>query len=316
MIREFSPTAGDYERVVAINALVNPDHPADVETIRYRDRTWDPAQRKLRLVFDRDGQVLGWGQLAHMWWAFHPRRYAMRVEVDPAERHKGIGSALHDRFLQTLHEWDAELVRTETAIDEGVAWLEKRGYSEIQRRHALRLLLADVDQKILSEPPPAGVRITTFAEERALKGDDLPREIYALEIIGGEDEPRPEQDTPMSFDRFVSQELIAPSSLFDGNFLAYEDDRLIGLSRLETSPVGSQVLHQGFTTVHPDVRGRGVARALKVCTLRYAIEHGYQEIRTTNDLTNAPMLHINYALGFREMLERIVFERRFEAAEP
>ena len=125
---------------------------------------------------------------------------------------------------------------------------------------------------------------------------------------GGEAAPRPEQDIAMSFDRFVSQELLPPFALPEGNFLAYEGDRLVGLSRLEQGTTAG-VLHQGFTTVHGSARGRGIARALKVRTLRYGLEHGYREIRTANDLTNAPMLHINESLGFRPMALRITFER-------
>ena len=46
-------------------------------------------------------------------------------------------------------------------------------------------------------------------------------------------------------------------------------------------------------------------------TVRYAVEHGYQEIRTGNDATNAPMLRINEALGYRDLSLVQSFEKRF-----
>jgi GNAT superfamily N-acetyltransferase len=54
----------------------------------------------------------------------------------------------------------------------------------------------------------------------------------------------------------------------------------------------------GFTCTHPDYRGRGIARAVKLQSLAQAIELGIPSVRTGNDSENAPMLHINETLGY------------------
>jgi RimJ/RimL family protein N-acetyltransferase len=135
--------------------------------------------------------------------------------------------------------------------------------------------------------------------------------VYELEIAGGEDEPGTDRDAGMSLDRFVIAELEQPFALPDGHFLALDGGRLVGLCRLTRHSALAGVLAQGFTTVHPDYRRRGIALALKVHTIRYALTHGYHEIRTASDESNTGMLHINKALGFRRLDLRLEFERRF-----
>jgi GNAT superfamily N-acetyltransferase len=46
------------------------------------------------------------------------------------------------------------------------------------------------------------------------------------------------------------------------------------------------------------VRGRGVARALKLETVMQAIALGTKRVRTENDGENAPILHLNEEMGY------------------
>jgi mycothiol synthase len=310
MIRAFEKR--DYPRLIGIGTAIEPDDPPVLAALQYRDRTWEPAYRRHRLVAERDAQVVGWGQVGHMWWAYHPRRFTMRLEVDPAVQGQGIGSALHERLMGLLGEWEAELVRTDTPESRPrvVAWLQRRGYSVIQRNLQLRLRVADCDLAKFGPPPP-DIEVTTMAAYQALRGERAVRDVYDLEIVGGEDEPRPDSDTSMSFDRFVLAELEEPFALADGHFLAMDGERVVGLSRLARHGALPGVLGQGFTTVHPDYRRHGIALALKLHTVRYALSRGYHEIRTGCDDSNPGMLHINYSLGFRQVDVRLIFEKRF-----
>jgi predicted GNAT superfamily acetyltransferase len=71
------------------------------------------------------------------------------------------------------------------------------------------------------------------------------------------------------------------------------------MTALYQHPVNPQVLYQGLTGVVRSHRKRGIALALKLHGTRYAIDHGYAQIRTDNDAINAAMLGINIALGFQ-----------------
>jgi hypothetical protein len=46
------------------------------------------------------------------------------------------------------------------------------------------------------------------------------------------------------------------------------------------------------------VRGRGVARALKLETVMQAMALGTKRVRTENDGANAPILHLNEEMGY------------------
>ena len=59
-----------------------------------------------------------------------------------------------------------------------------------------------------------------------------------------------------------------------------------------------------------DLVDRYRALELKLRTVQYGLQHGYCEIRTANDAANAPMLHINAALGFRKQAAIVILERR------
>lgn len=47
-----------------------------------------------------------------------------------------------------------------------------------------------------------------------------------------------------------------------------------------------------------EFRRRGLARLVKLATIRWAAEHGITAIYTGNDTENAPMLALNDSLGF------------------
>src|SRR5438094_2221181 len=105
----------DRPTIVEIHNRILPDEPMTVERMRYRDSVWDSGRYlRLRLVTKGPaGLVVAWGQIAHAPWRFHPRRFDLRLQVDPAHQGRGVGSALLDRLLAELRERDALLVRTD-----------------------------------------------------------------------------------------------------------------------------------------------------------------------------------------------------------
>ena len=90
----------------------------------------------------------------------------------------------------------------------------------------------------------------------------------------------------------------------DRIWLAREGDEIIGISQLSYPPVRG-VVSTDWTGMARKARGRGIARALKCETLMQAIGLGVDRVRTDNDSTNAPILHINETMGYRRRPDMI-----------
>ncbi len=104
----------------------------------------------------------------------------------------------------------------------------------------------------------------------------------------------------------------APNVSLDRWWVALDGDEPVAMSYLSYPPVRGFVW-TNFTGSHPRYRGRGIARAVKLQTLAQAVELGVTEVRTDNDSTNAPMLHINQALGYEAIPGYAGFEKRLPA---
>ncbi len=314
MIRPFEPR--DYEPIARIGYVIDPDSARGADWLRARDETFDPKLLRVRVVAERDGQVVGWGQVGHRWWAYHPRKFNMRIEVEPAWQRTGIGSALYAKLAETLATWDPLLVEagTREGRRHAIEFLERRGYSEQRRRWQSRVALDEVNLDSLrgarQRLERQGIAVTTMSAERDRRGDDLLHDVFQLELRAMTTEPGFEPDTSMPFEQFLQNELLCAESIPEAAFLALDGERVVGISRLQRT-ARPDVLDQGFTGVDPDYRGRGIALALKVCTIDYARANGFSAIATQNDTTNEPMLHINDRLGFHREPAWIVFERHF-----
>jgi mycothiol synthase len=306
----------DYERQAAIGAAINPGLDRGLAWYRHSHQSWDPSLLRLQLVAERDGLVVGWGEVGHMWWAYHPRRFVLRLDVDPASQEQGIGSQLYARLMDRLASWNPVVLGAETreTRPRSVEFLKHRGFAEHHRRWESCLVLsrarverfAGAYERIAHQ----GIEIVTFAEERARRGEQLLRDLFDLEVRAQRDEPRFDLGV-LSFERFVANELESGDALDDCSVLALNKQQLVGVSRLARNPSVPNQLHVGFTGVHPEYRGQGIASALKLRTVEYGRAHGLGDIRTENDTTNAAMLHINEALGFQLEPPWIVFEKTF-----
>lgn len=83
------------------------------------------------------------------------------------------------------------------------------------------------------------------------------------------------------------------------------DGSIVGITDLRQNPYEPGLVRQGFTGVHPRARGRGLGKWLKAAMLQH-VRHAHPDavaITTDNAGSNAPMLAINTALGFR--LQRV-----------
>ena len=309
-------TPADYPALVAIGKASYPDYGETVEEWRHWDETWDHSKYfKLRLVAEESGRIVGYGQVNHMRWAFIPTKYRIDLTVLPELRGRGHGTALYDELASAVIERKGRALgaAAKESMADGVRFLTKRGYREVKRDWESRLFVksfdfarfATADDRIAKQ----GIRITTLAEEMQRDPAAL-QKAFELNEECRMDVPSVDPPTRHTFEEFRREDIDAPNALLDAFFLAIgTDGRYLGVSNMFRSLDDPTFIWQGITGVRRDARGKGIAIALKLRTVRYAIDNGIEHIKTWNDVHNRPMLSINEALGFAKQPAWISYEK-------
>ena len=314
-IREFEDR--DYTAVVAIGNRSFPDYAWTEQDARHEDSTWtDPKYFKARYVVEDDrGEVAGVLEIHHQRGWFDPERMRVNITVDPDARHRGYGTALFERAVAVARSQHVTTLigNAKESMTDSVAFLRARGFVERQRAWESRLDVRSFDFAKFAGAEPRvareGIRITTLAEEMKADRDGAIRRAFEIQEVCRRDIPSVDRPTEGSFDRFLL-EVEGPQILLDAFFLAVKDGEYVGLSDLWKDSGDPQGLYQGLTGVHPAHRGKGIAMALKLQTVRYARATGKTLIKTWNDTRNRPMLAINEAMGFVKQPAWIEFEKR------
>lgn len=245
--------------------------------------------------------------------AARPGRTRIRVLVDPGRRREGIGAALFDRLVECARAAGTTELVTEGRNDEPARFLAQRRFVAYHRRIESRLALAEVDVAAIARGIdsatdaffPTGVRIATYRQMQ-LACDDAPRRLYDLDVTLWADVPFGLTGSVPSFKEYQDQEIGDPHFLPQATFVALADDRWIGMGALMSGP---GFLYNSMTGVVREWRGRGLARWLKLHTIRSALERGAAELRTFNDAANEPILALNRSLGFRVVATEVRYRK-------
>ena len=147
-----------------------------------------------------------------------------------------------------------------------------------------------------------GVKMLTLADD---DDPDAIRKIWRLSVEAERDEPKTLGNVDEDLQDYVEW-FDAPEMRRDRVWLAREGDEIVGVSVLGYPPVRG-IVGTEWTATARNVRGRGIARALKCETLAQAIALGVDRVRTGNDAQNDPILHINASMGYRPITGRTDF---------
>ena len=310
-------TSEDYPAWVAGSNLCYPDYPWSVEEARHEDDTWDHGRFfKMRIVAEEDGRIVGSIDVNHRPSRFHPDRYGFDLWVLPDRRRRGHGSALHERGVAILRERNAlaATAGVKESMTDGVAFTAKRGWVEIKRDWESRLVVAGFDfdrfagatERVTAQ----GIRISTYVDELALDAS-APQKAFELTDLCRRDVPAMDAPTDITFEEWRQHWIDSPGFLADAFFIAIDrDGRWLGMSNLQRSIEDPSFIWQGLTGVRREARGKGLAMALKLETVRHAQRLGVDHIKTWNDQRNRPMLAINEAMGFAKQPAWIGLELR------
>jgi len=304
--------------VARIRSACFPSWPVTAEEMAAAEARRLPERLHLPWVAVDGCSIVGYGYVEEPGVAARPGRLRIRVLVDPERRRRGAGRALYDALFERALEAGATELVTEARSDESDAhrFLLDRGFVEYHRRIESRLQLAAVDPAAVARAIDAhtdtflasGVRIATYRQLQLARAD-APRRLYDLDAALWVDVPFGLSGSVPTFEQYQVMELADPDFLPAATFVALDGDRWIGLGSLMSGP---GFLMNSMTGVVREWRGRGLARWLKLHTLRYALERGAPEIRTFNDAVNDAILALNRSFGFTVASVELRYRKELE----
>jgi len=180
-------------------------------------------------------------------------------------------------------------VWTTDRTPEVVGFLAARGYNEVRR-----YVISELDVAAAPEPEPPAFELVTFAER-----PDLAPALYALARLAYADQPgRGEARIDESWHHWGLGR--HPPETY---FIALDGDDVLGYGYLEHE---EGQWKNGFMAVAPEVRGHGVAGAIKRAQIAWAKANGVPTLQTANEVRLESMLALNRRLGYRVLYEEIV----------
>lgn len=296
-------TLDDAALAADIETALYPDEPADPAAIRHWWASDDPTWTIERYVVERAGRAIGLARHAHAPWEKLDKRYARIVAaLEPAAQRPESRTPVYD-WLEDRARADGGAIAASYAREDreaDLAFLAARGYAEERRSRAWELDLVTHRDRLLAmlESSRArmreqGIRLLTAAEDA---DPEKYRKIHAMSEEAAQDVPTTIPHVPEPLEQFMKW-LDSPTVREDRMFIARSGDDIVGISVLSYPPTRGNVWTD-WTGTARSVRGRGVARALKLETVAQAMQLGVTRVRTENDGENAPILHLNAEMGY------------------
>lgn len=282
MIREAVPA--DYAAAFRVVSEVIPEFVQTEAGFRHRQAVLPPQARRRAWVAEEDGEIVGWAR-AFVRYEESGGSGQVGISVLPSRRGRGIGSALLDRALE--HLADAPRVFT-VARAEGRSFAEHRAF---RLTHTGRISAVDPRSVDTSELERTTVALRTLAEIG-------PEEVFAVDSVAALDVPADEPPDRMELERWRQATWESPDFDFTAGYAACVGGRAVAISYAAVDLPRARAAN-AFTGVLPELRGRGLARLVKLAVIRHVAAAGVSLLVTENDETNLPMLAVNARLGFR-----------------
>jgi GNAT superfamily N-acetyltransferase len=290
--------------VADVNAAVHPDDAEDPKMLRHGWEMTGPDVTVERFIASLDGRDVGYAIRSHESWEKMPRRFGrIRAGIRPpdrdARRLDALVAAMEDRQrldgtrTATMWAWEDDALF--------VGMLTARGYKEERRERFWELDLVEGRERITKMAAESRARMKKDGIRLLTLGADTdPTKFEKLKRMSDEaegDVPTTVPHVIVEMDEFMKW-FSSPALKMDRIWIAREGDDIVGISMLAYPPVRG-VVATDWTAMARKARGRGIARALKCETLVQAIGLGVDRVRTDNDSTNAPILHINETMGYK-----------------
>ena len=292
-----------------------PDDPlttdADEEALMKRP---DPFQFHERFEVFRDGTMLGWFEGTapkpeSPEYATNKHLYDAELYVLPEHRRRGVASSFLPVLDEQMDRHGATTAGFWAEEQSGHEFLKWVGAAPKLSSIESRLKLSEVDWPMIERwvaegqgrSPQTKLEIYDGPIPEDLRADFAPQLSSILNTIPFEGLDHGEiVITPEVMREFYARN--SATQTVQQTVLAREPNGVIsGITDTGWAPHHRTIIHQWFTGVRPDARGRGIGKWIKAAMLLHLrdLYPGVEWVSTDNAGSNAPMLKINRTMGFK-----------------
>ncbi|MEM9774686.1 MAG: GNAT family N-acetyltransferase [Chloroflexota bacterium] len=303
MIRPFNFTDADYESAISLRNQLYPDNPSTVEIWKHNDkvRRRDPSYHFF-LVESDAGELRAFVQFA----LNNPRskKIAFGIIAQNEAWHDGTASSLMAAMAGASRKLSAEklVCKVQENDQPKVSYLEENGFETVMRYPISALTVASFDPtpftSKIEETERLGIEVRQLPAgwQHDAKWQALVHDLdWQLMLDVPSHEPR--MQSPL--EKFLTEEIFHPNSLTESYFIAWDNDEAVGLTCFVKRGGRVETVSTLLTGVLQSHRRRGIARALKIESIKFARNFGIQTILTNNEENN-PMFILNQQLGFQQ----------------
>ena len=245
------------------------------------------------------------------------------IEVDPDHRRRGLGTRLLAIAVESCGSTEGLTLQgwTMSRLPSGAAFAERIGAKAGLRMRNSQLDLARIDRALIrtwAAIDPAGYRIEFIdGETPEHMMDNVVTAIRAINTMPREDLKI--EDWKITPETVREWERMGRARGQEHRMaLAIEESTgaSAAFTELFFDPRVPSILHQGGTATIQEHRGKGIGKWIKARMAQRVLDElpDARYIRTDNAGTNAAMLAINVAMGFKPVWESVIWQIPLEEA--
>lgn len=298
------PFAGEFPAVLPLINLLNTQPLTAAELERQHAQVPSDMVRNRVVAAGPAGEVLGYANAYSRPELWGPNFYFTLV-THPSARRQGIGTALLEAVSTFARANGGQQLRTSTDDTwEGSGLFARlRGFRLESHKMVNRLDVPGFDEAAafpdsVDAVARSGIRFLRFVDEP--DRTTALRRLYELYKVTDMDSPGFAGTDPAnypSFDRWHEDLFGGDKTLEESILIAADGHRWVGVTILQQDGP-ARGLYTEYTGVLREQRGRGIALALKLLSVRFARQYEAPYMITRNDATNAPMLAVNQKMGY------------------
>ena len=247
----------------------------------------------------------------------------VEIDVHPGHRRRGLGTKLLAKVVEACGPGDGLILQawTTSRLPSGVAFAERIGAKPGLRMRESQLDLRTIDRELMkawAAIDPAGYRIEFIDGETPDRlMDNVVTAVRAINTMPREDLKIEDwKVTPETIREWERMGRERGQEHRIAIVIEESTGASAGFTEIFFDPRLPSILYQGGTATIPEHRSKGIGKWVKARMAQRVLDElpEARYIRTGNAGTNAAMLSINLAMGFKPAWESVIWQISLEDA--